>query len=382
MYFAFQLLLILFFPAFSLWYQKRSKISKWLSAIVLCYLAGMALSNLTNVPIYMELAKNSTEGSIAIAIPLLLFTTRLKEVFLHARSALFSFGLCIIAGLFSCIIATWLYNSSIEDAWKIGGMLVGIYTGGTPNMQAIGLALGASQESIILLNAADILTGGVYLILLTSFLPALIAKVLPAFDESAHALDTGTPKHDFYTDATASSNLVKWKEWGAALLLAIAVLGTSLGLTYLLYGNLNQTAFVMLSLTTLSIFASFLPFVKKWKHTYEAGEYFLLIFCVALGLQADLREILTDGGTIILFTALAMYGTILIHLLLARLFKIDRDTFLISSTAALYGPAFIGQMASVLKNRNLIFPGIALGLLGYAVGNYLGIGLASLLRLL
>jgi len=69
-------------------------------------------------------------------------------------------------------------------------------------------------------------------------------------------------------------------------------------------------------------------------------------------------------------------------LLLAALFRIDRDTFLFTSVAALYGPPFIGQMASITNNRQLIFSGIAMGLLGYAIGNYLGIGWAYLLQMI
>ena len=53
---------------------------------------------------------------------------------------------------------------------------------------------------------------------------------------------------------------------------------------------------------------------------------------------------------------------------------------IITSTAAIYGPAFIGPVANAIKNRDMIVPGITMGLLGYAIGNYIGIGIAMLLR--
>ena len=49
---------------------------------------------------------------------------------------------------------------------------------------------------------------------------------------------------------------------------------------------------------------------------------------------------------------------------------------MIAGTAAIYGPVFIGQIASTIDNRSLVFPGIALGLLGIAMGNYVGIFVA------
>jgi uncharacterized membrane protein len=74
-----------------------------------------------------------------------------------------------------------------------------------------------------------------------------------------------------------------------------------------------------------------------------------------------------------------MYGSIGLHLLLSKLFKIDRDTFLISSTAAIYGPPFVTQIATVIKNKYLLMPGILAGLLGYAIGNYIGLAVYYLL---
>jgi uncharacterized membrane protein len=377
-YYIAQLLLILVFPILAIWYQQKSRLSKWLSAIVLCYLVGILLRNFTHLPVNDGLAQQATELSILLAIPLLLFSTRFLEVSSYFRQGLGSFLLCILAGLISCIGATFLFRGQIPEAWKIGGMLVGIYTGGTPNMQAIGLATQAPQNYIILLNAADIFSGGLYLILLTSILPNILGRFMRPFDK--HSIGAAQPgQTDSSKESYEISDKTLWYTWGGALLLSLSVLGLTLGMSYLFFGSLEAIAFIMLLLTSLAIACSFLPFVQRWQYTYELGEYFLLVFCVALGLQADFSTMLNEGQVILQFTAVAMFATILLHLLFSVWFRIDRDTFLIASTAALYGPAFIGQMATVINNRQLVLTGMALGLLGYAVGNYLGIGLAHLL---
>ncbi|MCB0580065.1 MAG: DUF819 family protein [Phaeodactylibacter sp.] len=364
-----QLSLIALFPFVSRRLHHRKALPSWLSPVVLCYALGIILSNFSVFPLDDKLSTALTEATIVLAIPLLLYGTNLQQWAGHARSTLLSFGLCVLAGLSATTAAAFVYAHRIGDAWRLAGMLVGIYTGGTPNMQAIGLALGASQESIILLNAADVLIGGVYLLFLTSVAPKVYGLFLPRFREAG--TEDAQPPED-----TTTSQRINYRDSGKALLLTLAIIGAALGLARMFFGGLGNIAFIMLMLTTLSIAASFSPRVRRWESTFETGEYFLLMFCVALGMLADFSEILAEGPDVIAFSVFAFMGTVLLHLLACALLRIDRDTVLFTSVAALYGPAFIGQIASITGNRRLVFSGIAAGLLGYAIGNYLGIGLA------
>lgn len=366
-----QVLILLGFPFLSRRLSRQGLLPEWLSPVVLCYAVGIVLKNAALFPLSDEWSATATEISILFAIPLLLYATDLKRWLSYAGSSLLSFGLCVFSGLVSTVIAAYWFRDTLPDTWRLAGMLAGIYTGGTPNMQAIGLALEAPQETIILVNAADVLLGGIYLLLLTSVLPKALNFVLPGFKSDPKAIDVeeSNPYLGFnYSDALRSIGLT------------IVIIGAALGLTWLIYGQLNQTAFLILMLTSLSLAVSFIPTVRQLNNTFETGEYFLLIFCIALGMLADFQSILDKGLGIVQFTAAALLGTILLHLLLSRIFRIDRDTFLFTSVAAIYGPPFIGQIASITGNRQLILSGIAMGLLGYAVGNYLGIGLAYLIQ--
>ncbi|MEL7222797.1 MAG: DUF819 family protein, partial [Bacteroidota bacterium] len=163
-------------------------------------------------------------------------------------------------------------------------------------------------------------------------------------------------------------------------LLSFLIGAVSVGITVLIYGDMKNITLIILLLTSISLLASSNKWVKQMGDTYEQGEYFLLIFCVALGLQSNFAELLDGGIPLLSFTIAALVGTILLHWFFAYLFKIDRDTVMVSSAAALYSPVFIPQITSSIKNRRLLAPGIALGLLGLALGNYLGIGLAFLAK--
>ena len=77
---------------------------------------------------------------------------------------------------------------------------------------------------------------------------------------------------------------------------------------------------------------------------------------------------------------LVMFGSILLHLLICYILKIDRDTALITSMAGIFGPAFVPPMCQVLKNRAVLVSGITSGLVGYALGNFAGLIVAWLLK--
>jgi uncharacterized membrane protein len=64
---------------------------------------------------------------------------------------------------------------------------------------------------------------------------------------------------------------------------------------------------------------------------------------------------------------------------LCTLFRIDRDTTIITSTATIFSPPFVPPVALALKNKEIMVSGITSGLVGYAVANYAGVALAWLL---
>jgi uncharacterized membrane protein len=69
----------------------------------------------------------------------------------------------------------------------------------------------------------------------------------------------------------------------------------------------------------------------------------------------------------------------LIQILLSRILKIDADTTIITSTAMIFSPPFVPVVAGALKNKEIIISGITVGLIGYALGNYLGITISLVL---
>lgn len=363
------LTLALGFPLLAIAAAKGKWLPDWCSSIVNCYGVGIIISNLRLWRVDADFMESIAAGSMLVGLPLLLFVVRLADSFRYARRMLFSFALCCIAGLAATAVAGLVFIDRIPDGYKAAGMLTGLYTGGTPNVQAIGLALEAPPDYLILIQSADVLLGGVILLGLLSFLPPLYAKIFRP-TAGGEGADAGAE------DTTGSSRY----RMAIQLISALGVTAISVILCRAFTGNWIDPTLIILILTTLSLLITLTPLVDAIGNSYPLGEYFVLVFCVALGLMADFRELIDHGIELLAFSALAIIITTLGHLLLAWIFRIDRDTVIISYVAALYGPVFVAQVAASIGNRRLLAAGLAVSLIGFAVGNYLGIGLALLLK--
>ena len=376
---ALQVAFVILFPALILYLEKRSKFVQVASPIVICYVLGIIMANLPFLKLNKEVLTEIQVISISLAIPLLLFNSNVIEWINHAGKSILSYILSVFAVVISAVIFFHIYKNSVADAWKISSMLVGVYTGGTPNMSAIGMAFETPQEVFVLLNSSDVVLGSIYFIFIITFMKRLLGLFLPHYQP----LKSGRKENVSNPIVTKTGRKISKRKLILniiiVLLLGVIILGLAAWISIVIKGEIQET-WVILVLTTLGIGVSFIKKVQKMKGSYETAFYLLLIFSLAIGALADINELLNKSADLFLYTAFVMFTSIIIHFVLAAIFKIDRDTVIITSTAAIYGPAFIGPVANAIRNKEVIVTGLTMGLLGYAIGNYIGIGVGMLLR--
>ncbi len=364
--------------------SKRVRLLGILGPVFLCYAGGFLLSLV--IP-DTSLAMDISEVLIPIAIPLILFSADLSSVKRLAKPMLNSFLLIIMAVTLVAGVAYVVFRTQLPDAYKYAGMIIGLYTGGTPNLMAIGSALSVSDSHIVLANTADVVVGGVYFLLLISIMPRITRKFLKPFTlggESAATADSETYMHgleESFIPAKEPLSIKSLLRRGPIVLLGVLSLAVAVGLALLITGELNVVV-IMLVVTSCGIGFSFIKKVRTAPGSYSAGQYLILMFSFGIGLSFDFGAIRMESMVFFSMFALAQFGAIIVHLILAKICKIDADTALITSTAGIYGPAFIAPTADALKNRAVVLPGLICGILGYAVGNYLGIGIAFVLKAL
>jgi uncharacterized membrane protein len=151
----------------------------------------------------------------------------------------------------------------------------------------------------------------------------------------------------------------------------------------LLLPSIPQMVVVILTITTLGIIASFIKRLNSIEKTFQLGMYLIMVFSLTLASMADLKTMFSVGagvGYLILFITWVYFGSLIMHLILAKIFRIDSDNFLITATAFIFSPPFVPLVANALKNKDLIVTGITGGILGYILGNYIGLGLDFLLK--
>jgi len=366
---ALQLLLVLAFPALALWGERRSKIIATISPVILCYSVGMLLGNLPGIPLNSNLATTACEILVALAIPLLLFSVDLAAWARLAGRTVLSFVLVMVAAVAGSVGAWALVGRGLDHGPEMAGMLTGVYTGGTPNMAAIGTGLGVPTETFVLLNAADMVASIPCLFLILLVAPRVLARLLPPFRRG---------DGEIAEPMVLFRSLPRPAAAGTALLLTAAVVGAGVGLGALLPAG-GRSAGIILVITTLAVGLSAVPRVRSLRGTHDIGQYLLLAFCVSIGTVTNFSEVFSSNPVIVLFAVLTVVFSVVIHFALAVIFRIDRDTAIITSAAGIFGPHMIGPVAATLKNREVVFSGIASGLVGFAAGNYLGMGVAWLL---
>jgi uncharacterized membrane protein len=374
-------LLALGVPALALWLVARHAWARRLGTIVLCYAAGLLIGNadVLSVESLPERARIA-EVAVALALPMILFTMDVRSWTRLAPRALESMALAVVAVAAVATASFFaLQRSGIPAAHELAGLAVGVYTGGTPNLAAIKVALGVDDTRYLLFNAVDTAVTVVYLMFMLTLGKAVFGRLLTPTDPGGAddaVPGAGGEAHDEdYRPLLTRRGL---RNAAASLLLAAAIVGLAYG-TSTLAGSGESPALTISLVATLGIAAALAPPVRRLAESYKAGMFLIYVFSFTVATMADLATL--AGADLVLpgFIALAIFGSLALHALLCRLAGIDVDTFLVTSVAAICSPAFVPLMARSLRNPGLLLSGLTTGIIGYAIGTYLGIGLALLL---
>lgn len=318
---------------------------------------------------------------IPLALPLLLFSLKIRKWLKYARTGFLSMILALVSVLIVVVAGYYIFRDSVQDAGKVSGMLVGIYTGGTPNVASIKTALNVDNELFLMTHTSDLVIGAIVIIFFITLAPRIFRLFLPEFKyrgtdiDPEKAAEEAKSVEDFSRLIKRNAFLKILKALGIAALI-FAVSG---GLSFLVPPD-KQMLVAILGVTTLGIAASLIPRVNRIDISFQLGMYLILIFSFMVSSMADLSRFMTiEYLNIVLFVAFVVFGSLILHLLLAWIFRVNVDDFLITTTALVYSPPFVPVVAGALKNKEIIITGLTVGVIGYAIGNYIGITLGGIL---
>lgn len=364
------------------------------SPMTVLYIVGLAAANLIpadNGIFNIDSATNTLFSNIAVplAIPLMLMGCntggwKVGKAFKVFLSGLVSVLIATIAGYF-------LFRSSYSDNRgfaQVCAVATGIYTGGIPNMGAIKQAVAMPSQTYLYITSYDLIVTGLYLIFVIFFGKTVFRRLLPGERKTKNGkrrAESGEQKKE--NQEQKHINPFDREHRGLSFLaigitVAIAAISYAVSIWVSKDGSPNMTVLILL-LTTLAIAASFLPPMRRQQHSFDIGLYCVYVFCLAIATACDIRQMDIAGSLPILYyLGFIILGSLVLQILFAKMLKIDGDSVMVCSVALINSPPFVPLAAALLDNKDIVILGITIGLLGYMLGNYLGIGIFHLLIVL
>ena len=372
-------------PAGVLWLCRRVPFLGKIGPVLILYLIGLIIGNTglmpDQLPAVQDILSNAT---VPLAIPLMLFGCTFKKE--GTRNQIVAMVTGLVSVVTAVTIGYLIFGVHMNEGSKIGGMLTGVYTGGTINLAALKTMLNVKESTYILINSYDILVSFLYLTFLLAIGIRIFRKILP--NEKKHF--TAKDQADIESEIKkAGANPYEglftkdgMKQAGTALGLTLLICAISGGVALALPNGIFMTVFILM-LTTLGIGASFIKKVHNLKYSDDIGMYFIYIFCIAVASMADLSDLdLLSEVNLLGYLLFAVFGSLMLQVFLAQVFRIDADMMVITSVTFINSPPFVPMMAAAMKNKDVLVPGLSIGIIGYAAGNYLGFILSEILKLL
>ena len=375
------------FPILIIEAFKRWAIVQKIGTVVLAYAVGI-IASLCGVFHFADPAIGATftklqstimNIAVPLAIPLMLFNCDFK---LWTKS-LPKTTWALVTGLAAVIVASisgyFLFRNHVPEIAKVTGMMAGIYTGGTMNFNALGAALNVDRSVMAIVLAFQMVITTPYIFFLLGGGYKIFRKLLPYKDITHKGRmdedEVETNDVENYRGMFEKKNFLGMMK---GLGLSVIFLAVGAGLALLITGTLNELV-VILTITTLSIIASFFKPVRELPKTFELGMFFILIFSVIVASMFDINSV--NGGSLYIggFVLWIIGVSVGLHLLLCRIAKVSGDLFCVCQVGLLCSPPFVPPIAGAMKNKKVLISGIVVGLVGYAIGTYLGALLAWVL---
>lgn len=364
-------------PAGVVWLCNRSKVLGKLGPIMVLYAVGMVFGNIPSLVPYLKPLQDVIPNvMVPLAIPMMLFGCSFSS-----REAGLQLKIVVSGFLSVCLAVTVgyvMFGYNVNEGAQVGGIITGMYTGGTLNAAALQAIFRIKSETFILINSYDIIISFLYFVFLFSFGIKMFRRLYGELgvrqSDDVMALQGG--ESSSYGRLLTREGFVQMCRIVGVTLVIVAL---SAAATLLFDDAWFMVVFIMM-LTTLGVAASFVKRVREMDLSYDLGMYLIYIFSFAIATMADFSSLdLKAGVNQLAFMSVAVFVSLLIHAVVCRTMRVDADSMMISSVAFINSPPFVPMAAVAMRNKRAIVTGLGAGIVGYALGNHLGVLMAELL---
>lgn len=352
--------------------EDRFRVFRALGAALVAILLGMLLSNTGVLPGASATYGFLSHTGVALGVVLILLSVDIRSIMKAGPTMLAAFGIGAVGTIVGAMAAGLILVAPIgEETWKLAGQYTGTYIGGGMNFAALGQAFETSSSLFSAAVAADVGLTAVWLATCLVVPVALGHRAREAEPRDRDVGDGALPLDRSLFESGRSVRLVD-----VAALVAIAA--GAMWLADLLESWTGVPS--ILWLTTIALVAAQVPAIRNLPGNALFGNYLIMLFLAANGASSVFARILEVGPAVFYFALITvgLHGIVIFGV--GRLVGFDLGTLAVASQANIGGSTSAMALASARGYTDKILPGVAVGLLGNALGNYIGFAVAAVVR--
>ena len=362
--------------AFGMWAERR-RWGQQLGGPLVLLACAMALANAGIIPHKAALYDGVAQYLVPAAIPLLLLRADFRTIFSESGPTLVAFLVATVATVVGSFVGASVIDMGPLEP-QIAGTITSSYIGGSLNYVATAHAVGLENHpSVYTAGLSADAVGAVFFLVALMSLPALrfVRKAMPSrfIGEEAEA------RSEEAAATPAQSEPFSLPRAANGLAISLIICAISAWVTKLFgFGSLYILVVTVLSLLVAN-FAK--PVVRHVTADFEIGTLFMYLFFVCIGAGASLADVVGAALPILMFIVVMVTVHLVILVVVGKLFRLDLAEVMIASNACILGPAPAAALAAGKGWQPLVAPGILVGMFGYAIATFIGVGITALLAL-
>lgn len=374
--------------AMSIFMEQRYNWAAKISGPVIALLLAMTLTNLKIMPTDSPAYGLIWDYLIYAAIPLLLFKANLVTIARTTGWMFVAFHIAAVGTILGAIVATMIFRGPLEGVApvaEVAAIMTGSYIGGAVNFLAIKSSYGVDENiTNPLLVADNFIMAGMFVLLLMIVASKTFRRFYPH-------------PHSKQEDVESSRSLAAehWKRKEIGLLDIAKALAVSVGIVAVCHAasaaiktaipvgfvaDVLANRFVLITFASVILATLLHRSMMRIHGADELGGYMLFIFLFAIGLPADLWQVVTNIPLLFLFCLVMAVVNLVVTLTLGKLMKLNLEELALCVNATLGGPPSAAAMAIAKGWQRLVLPSILVGIWGYVIGTPLGLLVGHLLK--
>lgn len=353
--------------------QRRVALIRKLSAAMYCIFGTMILANIGVIPTWSDAHGFVFTYVVPFSIALVLFNAKFKDLKLAALPALKAYLIHCGAVVIGFGLSVLIFKGIIgPDTWQAAAVMIAGAVGGTVNNIAVGNALAMEKSFFAAVLTAAMVGFTLYLFFIFA-IPPFLKKL--GFKTAYQDLNKEEAKKSYENYWSEKSINID----GATTILSVAILLT--GISIFLKKNVLDIP-VEIYVTTFALVIANTTKIGSIGGSEEIGTFGFLLFFAACGGMTDIMQMVNTAPVLLLMyvTGLGIASVGLFYI--CKVLGINLEAMLIAGNAGVGGPTTAPVMAISFGWKELVLTGIILGIFGYAVGTYIGLGGGFLIKML